>query len=99
VFILKAVKVLYFDTLSQVFILNDLLARRFASLDLYALGGDFARGLQRTGWGANFMSYDSAKCGCCQDKYILGELLVRTDWQVVGGARVMEDKYAPNAMA
>jgi hypothetical protein len=35
VLILKAVKVLCFDTLSQVFILNGLLAWRFASLDLY----------------------------------------------------------------
>ena len=34
------------------------------------------------------MSYDSTKWGCCQEKYILGELLVRTDWEVVGGARV-----------
>ncbi len=24
----------------------------------------------------------------CQEKYILGELLVRTDWEVVGGAIV-----------
>jgi len=51
-------------------------------------GADFARRLQRTGWGANFMSYDSMKWVCCQEKYILGELLVRTDWQVVGGTRV-----------
>jgi hypothetical protein len=35
VLILKVVKVLCFDTLSQVFILNGLLAWRFASLDLY----------------------------------------------------------------
>jgi hypothetical protein len=48
----------------------------------------FARRLQRTGWDANFMSYDSLKWACCQEKYIVGELLVRTDWQVVGGARV-----------
>jgi hypothetical protein len=130
VFILKVVKVLCFDTLSQVFILNGLLAWRFATLDLYPknldretvtarqslervrkvpmaesmeahraqverLGGaDFARSLRRTGWGANFMSYDSTKWACCQEKYIVGELLVRTDWQVVGGARVKEDKYA-----
>ena len=32
--ILKVVKVLCFDTLSQVFILNGLLAWRFASMDL-----------------------------------------------------------------
>ncbi len=123
-FILKVVKVLCFDTLSQVFILNGLLAWHFASLDLdlknlggdsdtarqflervrkvlmaeameahcgqvERLGGaDFARSLRRTGWGANFMSYDSTKWACCQEKYIVGELLVRTDWQVVGGARV-----------
>jgi len=35
VLILKVVKVLCFDTLSQVFILNGLLAWRFASLDTY----------------------------------------------------------------
>jgi hypothetical protein len=34
VLILKVVKVLCFDTLSQVFILNGLLAWRFASMDL-----------------------------------------------------------------
>src|SRR5713226_4179245 len=51
-------------------------------------GAGFARRLRRAGCGANFMSYDSTKWGCCQEKYILGELLVRTDWQVVGGARV-----------
>jgi hypothetical protein len=34
VFILKVVKVLCFETLSQVFILNGLLAQRFPSLDL-----------------------------------------------------------------
>ena len=94
--ILKAVKVLCFDTLSQVFILNGLLERRFAlrlkSLDreidtawrflgrvgkaltaesmeadcaqVEALGGaGFACGLRRTGWGADFMSYDSTKIG------------------------------------
>ena len=128
-FILKVVKVLCFDTLSQVLILNGLLAWRFASLDLHLknLGGDsdparqflervrkvlmadsmeahcaqverlgvagFARSLRRTGWSANFMSYDSTKWACCQEKYIVGRLLVRTDWQVVGGARVTEDKY------
>jgi hypothetical protein len=46
------------------------------------------RRLRRSGWGANFMSYDSTKWVYCQEKYILGELPVRTDWQVVGGARV-----------
>src|SRR6266851_3917887 len=134
VLILKVFKVLCFDTLSQVFILNGLLAGRFASLDLYlknlegetdtawqllerarkvlmaesmeahcalieTLGAGFARRLRRTGWGANFMSYDSTEWACCQEKYILGELLVRTDWEVVGGARVTEDKYAQNATA
>src|SRR6266478_3879702 len=34
----------------------------------------------------------------CQEKYIVGELLVRTDWQVIGGARVTEDKYVLSAM-
>ena len=34
------------------------------------------------------MSYDSTKLACCQEEYILGELLVRTDWEVVGRARV-----------
>jgi hypothetical protein len=47
-----------------------------------------ARGLRRTGWSANFMSYDSKKSVCYQEKYIVGGLLVRTDWEVVGGARV-----------
>jgi len=135
VLILKVFKVLCFDTLSQVLILNGLLAWRFASLALYLkdLEGEtdtarqflervrkvlmaeameahcaqverlgragFARELQRRGWGANFMSYDSTEWACCQDKYILGELLVRTDWQVIGGARVTEDKCAQNATA
>ena len=133
--ILKVVKVLCFDTLSQVFILNGLQAWRFASLDLYLKnldretvtarqilervrkvlmaesmeahcaqieglrGAGFASRLRRTGWGANFMSYDSTEWACCQEKYILGELLVRTDWQVIGGARVTEDKCAQNATA
>src|SRR5712692_6925915 len=124
VLILKVFKVLCFDTLSQVLILNGLLAWRFASLDLYLkdlegetdtarqflervrkvlmaeameahcaqverLGGaGFARSLRRTSRGANFMSYDSTEQAYCQEKYILGELLVRTDWQVIGGARV-----------
>jgi hypothetical protein len=35
------------------------------------------------------MSYDCTKWGCCQETYIVGELVVRTDWQVIGGARVM----------
>ena len=61
-------------------------------------GAGFARRLRRTGWGANFMSYDSTKWGCYQEKYVVGGLLVRTDWQVVGGARVTEDKYTQNAM-
>ncbi len=57
-------------------------------------GAGFARGPRRTGWGANFISYDSAESVCCQEKYILGELLVRTDWEVIGRARVTEDQYA-----
>ncbi len=70
------------------------------SAQVERLGGTgFARRSRRTGWGAHFISYDSAKLACCQEKYILGELLVRTDWEVVGGARVTEDQYAPNAMA
>ena len=40
------------------------------------------------------MSYGSMKSVCCQDKYILGELLVRTDWQVIGGAGVTPAKRA-----
>ncbi len=36
------------------------------------------------------MSYDSTKRACCQEKYIVGGLLVRTDWQVVGRARVTQ---------
>jgi hypothetical protein len=135
VLILKVFKVLCFDTLSQVLILNGLLAWRFASMDLYLkdLEGEtdtarqflervrkvpmaesleahcaqvetlgragFARRLRRTGWGANFMSYDSTEWACCQEKYIRRELLVRTDWEVVGGARVTEDKCAQNATA
>jgi len=34
------------------------------------------------------MSYDCTKWVYCQVKYIVAELLVRTDWEVVGGARV-----------
>src|SRR5713226_10002545 len=97
------VKVLCFDTLLQVFILKGLTGAAFLpSLDLNPnnfdtetdttrprLGGaGLGRRLRRTGWSANFMSYDSTKLVCCQEKYILGELLVRTDWEVVGGARV-----------
>src|SRR5258708_17329036 len=55
-------------------------------------GAGFARRSRRTGWGANFMSYDSTKWRCCQEKYILGELLVRTDWQVIVGAGGTEDR-------
>ncbi len=44
------------------------------------------------------MSYDCTKFACCQEKYIVDELLVRTDWEVVGGARVTEDKYVLSAM-
>ena len=58
-----------------------------------------ARRLRREGWdAADFMSYHCAKTACCQEKYIVGELLVRTDSEVVGGARVIEDKYARNAI-
>jgi len=53
-------------------------------------GAGFVRRLRRTNWGANFMTYGRAKRVYCQEKYILGELLVRTDWQVVGGARVTQ---------
>src|SRR5713226_8222280 len=62
-------------------------------------GAGFARRTRRTGWDARFMRYDSTKLVCCQEKYILGELLVRANWEVVGGARVTEDQYAPTAMA
>src|SRR5260221_705298 len=51
-------------------------------------GRFFAFGLRRTGWGANFMSYGNTKWVYCQEKYIYGELLVRTDRKVVGGASV-----------
>ena len=43
------------------------------------------------------MSYDCTKTACCQEKYILGELLVRTDWQVVGGARVASSSVTSGA--
>ena len=36
---------------------------------------------------------------CCQDKYILGELFVRTDWEVIGSAEVSDDKNVQSAMA
>ncbi len=136
-FILKVVKVLCFDTLSQVFILKGLTGVTFciaglrseefwivkrvnkeragsgteyrkqltrlsckprrqsgdwrsrahrAKIDMR--GACFGRRLRRTGWSANFMSHDSTKLAYCQEEYILGELLVRTDWEVVGGARV-----------
>ena len=58
-----------------------------AQVETFAEAG-FARRLQRTGWNANFMSYVSTKWAGCQDQYILGELFVRTDWEVVVGARV-----------
>ena len=51
-------------------------------------GAGSARGLRRTGWGANFMSQDSAKRVCCQEQYVGGELAVRTEWEVVERARV-----------
>jgi hypothetical protein len=123
VLILKIVKVLWFDTLSQVFILNGLLAWRFTALDLCvdlegeadaarhflervrkvrraesmeahraqteSFGGaGFARRLRPAGGSADFMSYSSTKLACYQEKYIVSELLVRTDWEVIGGARV-----------
>jgi hypothetical protein len=64
---------------------------RDLSMKTERLGGaGFAMGLRWAGRDANFMSYDCMKTVCCQDKYIVGELLVRTDWEVVGGARVMQ---------
>src|SRR4029077_1743631 len=51
-------------------------------------GAGFARRLRRTGWSTSFMRYNRKKLVYCQEKYILGELLVRTDWEVVGGAGV-----------
>ena len=57
-----------------------------------------SRRLRRAGWGADFMSYYCTKAACCQEKYMVGELLVRTDWEVVGGARVTQDKCAQDAM-
>ena len=102
-FILKVVKVLCFDTLSQVLILKGVTAPIFAR-DLRAKiersgGAGFAKGLRRAGWSADFMSYDCTKTVCCQEKYILGELLVRTDLEVVGRARVIDDKYAQSGIA
>jgi hypothetical protein len=35
-----------------------------------------------------FMSYHCTKMVCCQEKYIVGELLVRTDWEPTGNAWV-----------
>ncbi len=101
--ILKIDKVLCFDTLSQVLILKGFTAPSFAR-DLWAeterLGGaGFAPRLRRTGWGANFMSYDRTKWVCYQEKYIVGELLVRTNWEVVEGAGVMQDEFTQNTMA
>ena len=91
--ILNGVKVLCFDTLLQVLILNGLGGMPLASLDMnYEGWRGFAGGLLRTGWGVNFISYDSAKWPCCQVQYIVSELLVRTDWQVIVGARVTEDR-------
>ncbi len=34
------------------------------------------------------MSYDCMETVCCQEKYIEGELLVRTDWELIGRARL-----------
>jgi len=45
------------------------------------------------------MSYDCTKTVCCQEKYILGELLVRTNWEVIGKARFTEVKHSLNATA
>jgi hypothetical protein len=110
------VKVLCFDTLSQVLILNGFTGVAFCILggpeqqkqkqltppeprvDAAGCGanreigvpGGFARRLRRTGWSASFMSHDSTKWACCQEKYIEGELLVRTDWELVGRARVTD---------
>ena len=38
--------------------------------------------------GCDFMTYGSRNLGCCQEKYIVGELTVRTDAEVIGRARV-----------
>ena len=45
-----------------------------------------------SGWGADFMSYNSTLRLCCQYKYIDIGLFVRTDWQLIGVARVTRDK-------
>jgi hypothetical protein len=45
------------------------------------------------------MSYHCTKTVCCQEKYIVGELLVRTEWEVVGDSRVIEVRYSLNATA
>jgi hypothetical protein len=65
VLILKIDKVLCFDTLSQVLILKGFTARSLAR-ELWAKierweGADFAGRVQRIDWGADFMSYDTAK--------------------------------------
>jgi hypothetical protein len=39
------------------------------------------------------MSDDSMRLVCCQEKYIDGELSVRTDGEVVGGTRVRRCKF------
>jgi len=98
VLILKGVKVLCFDTLLQVLILNGLFGMPFASLDPNQEYGGASRGLLRTGWGVNFISYDSAKWPCCQVQYIVSELLVRTDWELVGGAGVTGYKHVTRSV-
>ena len=40
------------------------------------------------------MSYDCTKTVCCQEKYILGELLVRMNWEVIGKARFTEVRHS-----
>ena len=78
----------------------DLSVRVEVDVRIERLGGaGFARGSRRAGWAASFMSHDSTKLVCCQEKYIDVEYLVRKDWEVVGRARVTEDKCAQNAMA
>jgi hypothetical protein len=112
VLILKVVKVLCFDTLLQVLILNGFTGVEFCiagpvceelwiesrgRLSAYKSKGREerdSRGLRQTGWGGNFMSYGRAKLGNCQEKYIVGELLDRTNWEVVGGARVTVSSIA-----
>ena len=55
--ILKTVKVLCFDTLSQVFILNGLLG-----------AAGCACRLRRRGWAPIFTTYDSAKWACYAER-------------------------------